>query len=96
MFMYHSKDDKTFTNADIQTATPTGLSLFQTVTDNEQMYRPREIRSTKAAQDLSKFLFHSAQSQLEKSWVETSLQIYPSPWQMPKDLKRYMDPPSQH
>jgi Cobalamin biosynthesis protein CobT (nicotinate-mononucleotide:5, 6-dimethylbenzimidazole phosphoribosyltransferase) len=43
-----------------------GLSLVQTVKNNERMYRQREIKSAKAALDVSKILLHPAQSKFEK------------------------------
>jgi AAA ATPase containing von Willebrand factor type A (vWA) domain len=59
LFIYDSARDKVYTKG-------TGLSLVQTVSDNERMYRHREIQSAKAAQDVSKLLLHPAQSRIEK------------------------------
>jgi Zinc knuckle. len=59
LFIYDSARDKVYKQN-------TGLSLVQTVTQNERTYRCREIQSAKAAQDVSKLLLHPAQSRIEK------------------------------
>jgi hypothetical protein len=63
LFVFDSKSDKVFVS---ENNNASHVSLFQTVQDNERMYRRRDIQQAKLAQDVSKALFHPAQSRLEK------------------------------
>jgi hypothetical protein len=42
------------------------ISLVQTTTGNERMYRRRDVEMARAAMDVSKILFHPVQSKFEK------------------------------
>jgi hypothetical protein len=67
LFVFNSKSDVvTIIPKDRIESRDSGVSLEQTVTENERMYRRRDVEMAKTAMDIGKLLFHPAQSKFEK------------------------------
>jgi AAA ATPase containing von Willebrand factor type A (vWA) domain len=67
LFVYNSTSDPVTISPKREAALKTtDVSLLQTVSENERMYRRRDVEMAKAAMNVSKLLFHPAQSKFEK------------------------------
>jgi hypothetical protein len=66
LFIFNSKSDRVHQGSPGPSHGSPNVSLVQTVANNERLYRRREIESAKVANDISKLLFHPAQTRLEK------------------------------